>query len=215
MTDSVVEAVSVAASVAVSDSVSVTVSGSVTVSVTVTVPGSVTGPYLVALSDIQLLVLDVDGVLTDGSIWLAPSGEEVKPFFVRDGAAIRWLLESGLRAALVTGRSSETVRRRASELGIERVTMGATDKGRAFDELLEREGLEPRQVAYMGDDLADLPAMTRAGFAFTVPDAPPEVRQRAHHVTTAAAGRGAVREAIELLLRAHGLWDALVGGYLT
>ena len=162
---------------------------------------------------IELLVMDVDGVLTDGRIVYGDRGEEIKAFHVRDGSAIKLWLKQGKRAALLTGRKSPIVERRAAELAISAVIQGADDKLPAFEALLRKEGLTAAQTAYLGDDLPDVPLLRRAGLAATVADACAEARAAAHVVTRAAGGQGAVRELVELLLAHQGRWQAIVAEY--
>jgi YrbI family 3-deoxy-D-manno-octulosonate 8-phosphate phosphatase len=162
------------------------------------------------LARIRVLFLDVDGVLTDGRIWITPRGEEWKVFSVRDGAGIRLALETGLEIVLVTGRSTVAVDRRAEELGIRLVLQGVREKGVCVRELCEERGWEREDTAAVGDDLADLPMFAEVAFSFAVADAAPEVRQAADLVLERAGGQGAVREAVELILRAQGHWERLV-----
>ncbi len=159
---------------------------------------------------IRLFVMDVDGTLTDGTITYGADGSELKSFHARDGAGIQLLARAGVVPAIVTGRSSPAVDRRARELGIEQVVQGARDKLAAVDRLRERAGLAWEGVAYVGDDLTDLPPMRRAGFSAAPADADPEVRKVATYVCRTAGGRGAVREAIETLLRQLGAWDEIL-----
>jgi len=159
---------------------------------------------------IELLVLDVDGVLTDGGIVLAGADVEIKVFHTRDGAGLKFWHQAGKRAAIITGRSSPAVTRRASEVGIELVVQGTTEKYAALQSILAKTGLGPEQAAGIGDDLPDLPMLRAVGLAVAVADACPEVRQAAQHVTQTRGGRGAVREAIELILRCQGAWQGLV-----
>ncbi len=162
---------------------------------------------------IELLVLDVDGVLTDGSVVYADSGEELKRFHVRDGAGLKLWRAAGHRAAVVSGRSSAAVGRRMAELGVAPVLQGRDDKAAAFAEVLAAAGLTADRACAVGDDLADLAVMTLAGLAVAVADAAPEVRAAAHYVTMTPGGRGAVREAVEWLLKLQGRWDQLIAGY--
>ncbi len=163
---------------------------------------------------VRLLVLDVDGVLTDGRLHFTNAGEEIKTFHVRDGHGIKLLAASGVEVAIVTGRRSIAVERRAAELGIAHLHQGADDKGKSFDRLLGDLGLPREAAAYMGDDVVDLPPMRRCGLALTVPDAPPIVKRHAHRITRAAAGAGAVREACEFIMFAQGSLDAQLAVYL-
>jgi 3-deoxy-D-manno-octulosonate 8-phosphate phosphatase (KDO 8-P phosphatase) len=161
-----------------------------------------------------MLVLDVDGVLTDGSIIYGDNGVEVKAFHVRDGSGLKLWHQAGKQSAIITGRTSPVVEVRAAELGVQRVIQGAANKLAAFEELLAQTGLRPEQVGCMGDDLPDLPLLLRAGLAVAVADACTEVRSAAHHVTRAAGGRGAVRQVIELILRCQGSWNSLAAQFL-
>lgn len=161
---------------------------------------------------IELLLLDVDGVLTDGSIVYTDDGHEIKRFHVRDGSGLKLWHNSGKRSAIVSGRSSRAVERRAAELGIAPVLQGRSEKLPAFEAVLNELRLLPEQVCAIGDDLPDLPVLKRAGLAVTVADACPEVRAMANYVTAVPGGHGAVRDAIEWLLRLQGLWEGLVEG---
>lgn len=167
------------------------------------------------LEAIRLLVLDVDGVLTDGTIFVGAGGEELKSFSVRDGLAIRLLIDNGIEVGVITGRSSPAVSVRCAELGMrpELVVLGAEDKSADLDRLLEIVGIGDDGMAAMGDDLPDLPLLMRAGFSFCPADAAPEVVVACDHVCGRSGGRGAVREAAEILLKAKGLWTGLVEGW--
>ena len=166
-------------------------------------------------ASIELLVVDVDGVLTDGVIALDDRGVETKHFHVRDGSALNLWQKSGKRAAILSGRRAEAVDRRAAELGIAAamVIQGASEKGAPFRALVAATGLDARQVCYVGDDLADLPALDAAGLAACPADAAAEVRASAHLVAEARGGRGAVREVIEVILKQQGTWDTLVARF--
>jgi len=164
--------------------------------------------------DIRLLALDVDGVLTDGRLWFGNQNEELKAFDIKDGLGIKWLQRSGVAVAIITGRRSELVARRARELGIEHVIQGREDKLVALNTLRAELGVELREVAYIGDDLPDLSAIRAAGLGITVADGHPFVARHAHHVTAQRGGAGAVREVCELILHARGQLDALLEGYL-
>jgi 3-deoxy-D-manno-octulosonate 8-phosphate phosphatase (KDO 8-P phosphatase) len=158
---------------------------------------------------IELLVMDVDGVLTDGGIVYGSGGLEVKHFHVRDGSGLHaWHRAGNCRSAIVTGRSAPLVQSRADEMGVAFVIQGAADKLAALRSLLERAAVKATAVCYVGDDLPDLPPMRHCGLAVAVADACPEVRAGAHHVTRAPGGRGAVRETVELMLRCRGEWSA-------
>ena len=158
---------------------------------------------------ISLLALDVDGVLTDGRIYYGNSGEELKAFNIKDGLGIKLLQRSGVKVAIITGRKSQIVARRAAELGIGEIVQGREDKRQALLELCERVGLTMQDCAYMGDDLPDLSAINSAGLGMTVADACGTVREAADWLSTCAGGCGAVREACEFILRARGDWSAL------
>jgi 3-deoxy-D-manno-octulosonate 8-phosphate phosphatase (KDO 8-P phosphatase) len=162
---------------------------------------------------IEMLVLDVDGVLTDGRIVYSDRDEEIKAFHVRDGAGIKFWLHLGKRVGVITGRTSRTVDRRARELGVTAVVQGAEDKRAAFDQMLRDHGVQPAQVCTMGDDLPDVPLLRQSGLAITVADACSEAKAAAHHVTQAPGGRGAVREAIEFVLRAQGRWHEVLARF--
>jgi 3-deoxy-D-manno-octulosonate 8-phosphate phosphatase (KDO 8-P phosphatase) len=159
---------------------------------------------------VRLLVLDVDGVLTDGRLYFGADGEAMKVFDVRDGHGIKMLREAGIEVAILTARRSPIVERRAAELGIGRVIQGATDKGESLVALATRLQVPEAQCGYMGDDWPDLAALARAGFAAAPADARPEVRHLAHWITEASGGRGAVRELAEFILRAQGRFETLL-----
>lgn len=150
---------------------------------------------------IAAAVFDVDGVMTDGRIYLGASGEEMKAFHVADGHGLKLLSEAGIVVAILSGRRAACVDRRAAELGIEHVIQGAGEKLPAFTKLLAKLGIGAHEAAFMGDDLPDVPVLRACGFAFTVPEAPIAVRRVAHHVVARRGGEGAVREACEFLLR--------------
>ena len=163
---------------------------------------------------IELLLLAVDGVLTEGSIVYGDVDDlELKRFHVRDGSGVKLWQEAGKRAAIISGRRSRAVDRRAAELGIGPVLQGRPEKLPAFEELLATTGVRADQVCAIGDDLADLPILLRCGIGIAVADACPELRQAAHYTTTLPGGRGAVRDAIEWLLKLRGDWDGLVAKY--
>lgn len=162
---------------------------------------------------IRMIVFDIDGVLTDGSLFYGDDGQEYKAFNSRDGHGIKMLQATGVEAGIITGRSSQVVLHRARNLGINHIFQGAHDKLVAFDALLRAQGLAPEHIAYMGDDVVDLPILRRCGLAITVPDAPAEVKDRCHYVTRAGAGRGAAREVCEALMRVQGTWAAQLALY--
>lgn len=167
------------------------------------------------LARVDLLLLDVDGVLTDGRVVLDDNGVESKAFDVRDGHGLKLLQRAGVGVGLVTGRRSRVVELRAAELGIDEVHQGVKDKLRVVRQILTRREVAPGQVAYVGDDVVDLPVMLQVGVAVTVADAPSYMRERAHWVTAADGGRGAVREVCEALLRARGCWEELTARYFS
>ena len=164
---------------------------------------------------VKLMIFDVDGVLTDGRLYLSDSGEEIKAFSTRDGQGIKLLRESGIAVGVITARSSRVVERRARELGSELLRQGVSDKAGVFAELLSGQNLHASETGYMGDDLADLPVLMRCGFAATVPSAPEVVRSRAHYVARAAGGEGAAREVCEFILRAQNALERAIAGYLA
>ena len=162
---------------------------------------------------ISLLVLDVDGVLTDGSVIYADDGSELKRFHVRDGSGLKFWREAGNRVAIISGRSSPAVDRRAKELGISPVLQGRSKKLPALEEILTAFDLRPEQVCAVGDDLPDLPVLNRVGLAVAVADACAEVRAAAHYVTKVPGGRGAIRDAVECLLTLKGQWANVIEGF--
>jgi 3-deoxy-D-manno-octulosonate 8-phosphate phosphatase (KDO 8-P phosphatase) len=162
---------------------------------------------------IELLVMDVDGVLTDGRIIYSDAGTEIKAFHVRDGSGIKLWLAQGKRAAILSGRKSNVVQRRAAELGVSAVVQGADEKLPALERLLREQGVTPAQTACLGDDLPDVPLLRRCGLALAVADACAEARAAAHYVTQTRGGQGAVREAIEVILRHQGRWLDVVARY--
>jgi YrbI family 3-deoxy-D-manno-octulosonate 8-phosphate phosphatase len=163
-----------------------------------------------AAAQVQLLCLDVDGVLTDGSIHLDDLGVETKRYHVRDGTALRIWIELGFHVAIITGRKGMSVRHRAAELGIKHVFQGSTDKRRDFESLLETLQLDHDEAAMLGDDLPDIAVMRSCGYPMAVADASTEVKQIAAFTTVRPGGHGAVREAIEHLLKARQQWSQAV-----
>ena len=164
------------------------------------------------LAAIEFLLLDVDGVLTDGRVHFDAEGREYKAFHVHDAAGLVYWHRRGGRSGFLSGRGGEVVERRARELGVHEVLLRRVDKDVAFRELLQRQQIDPVRIAYVGDDLLDLPVLRAVGFAATVPEARPEIHAVAHFVAARPAGFGAVRDVIELLLRARGVWDDVVAG---
>jgi 3-deoxy-D-manno-octulosonate 8-phosphate phosphatase (KDO 8-P phosphatase) len=163
-----------------------------------------------ALQAIEFLLLDVDGVLTDGRVHFDFEGREYKSFHVHDAAGLIYWHRSGLKSGFLSGRGGDIVERRARELGVHDVILGRVDKKAAFAELLERQNLTPERVAYVGDDLLDLPVLKQVGFAATVPQARREVIEVAQFVTERSGGFGAARDVIEELLRARGSWQTVI-----
>ena len=158
---------------------------------------------------VRLLLLDVDGVLTDGTITYGTDGIETKSFHTQDGLGLKLLQESGVAAGIITARASEAVLRRAAELGFAHVVQGAADKLSAFEAILRETGLRPPQAAYMGDDWMDVPLLNRVGLAVAPANAVAEVRLRVHYTTERSGGRGAVREVCDLILEAQGNLDRM------
>ena len=162
---------------------------------------------------VRLAIFDVDGVLTDGALYYSDSGAEIKAFHVRDGQGLKMLQESGVRTAIVTSRRSNAVALRARDLGIELLFQGVADKLQTCRGLLADLALEPHAIAYIGDDLVDLPVMALCGFAATVPEAPVAVRRKAHYITEARGGHGAAREFCELIMHAQATLEAQMVRY--
>lgn len=163
---------------------------------------------------LRLILLDVDGVLTDGSVRISAAGDESKAFSIRDGAALVWAMQAGLEIGWLSGRASGATTRRAAELGINLVIQGVADKEDAYLRLRDDRGLQDEQMAYMGDDLIDVPVLRRAGLSAAPADACHDVRERVHFVTSAAGGRGAVREFLDLVLRGRADWHTIRQRYL-
>lgn len=166
-------------------------------------------------ANIKLVAFDIDGVMTDGGLHYTDDGHELKTFNVQDGLGVVLLRRAGIKVAIITGRTSNVVNCRAKDLGVEHVFHGVGDKGAVSGQLLEQLGLQWSELAFMGDDLIDLPAMTRCGLAIAPANARPVVKERAHMVTEASGGKGAVREAVEFLLAAQGKLDAAFAPYLN
>jgi len=164
--------------------------------------------------NINFVIFDVDGVLTDGRIIIDNKGNELKFFHVRDGHGIKMLIRAGINVALITGRSSKVVERRARELGITEVFQRCFDKRKAYEKLAEKYSLDDHEVAYVGDDIVDIPLLQRIGFPVVVADADDEVKARALMVTEKGGGRGAAREVCDFILKAKGYWKAILDGYL-
>lgn len=162
------------------------------------------------LKHIKALLLDVDGVLTDGSIIYSDNGSETKVFHVRDGLGIRWLMKSGCIVGIVTGRKSDALIHRCQNLGINLIFDGIRDKASVLNEILDRTGVKAEEIAYMGDDIGDIPLMKQVGLSIAVSDAHADVIERADMVTAAKGGAGAVREVCEQILKARRQWKAII-----
>ena len=162
---------------------------------------------------IKLLLMDCDGVLTDGRIWLFENGEEQKGFHTRDGLGIELWHRAGLKSGIISGRKSSAVEARARGLGMSFVRQGCEDKQGAFADTLALAEVTNEEVAFIGDDLNDIPLMRQSGLGIAVADAALETRERAHYVTKTVGGQGAVREVIELILKSQGRWDDLIANY--
>lgn len=163
---------------------------------------------------IKLMIFDVDGVLTDGGLHFGAEGEVIKRFHVHDGLGIRLLQESGVATAIITARQSPIVARRAHDLGIQHIQQGVHNKSEALDRLLAQTGLTPDLCGFVGDDVIDLPALMRVGFAASVSNGHPEVTARVHFITQASGGNGAVRNICDFILRAQGNYDKALASFL-
>ena len=159
---------------------------------------------------IRLLLMDCDGVLTDGRLWLTGDGDEQKAFHVRDGQGIALLHQAGIKTGIISGRASSATERRAQELKISFVRQGAKDKIEALEEILTRAGVSANECAYIGDDVGDIPVMNQVGLAVAIADAVEEAKSASQYLTKANGGHGAVREVCELILKAQGRWKELV-----
>ena len=167
------------------------------------------------LRNIKLLVLDVDGVMTDGGLTLGDDGQEYKTFHAHDGLGMKLLKASGVELAIITGRTSNVVKKRAESTGVAHFYQGAEDKLVAFNALMQASGLQSSQCAFMGDDVVDLPPMLKCGLAIAVPASPALVLANAHYVTKKSGGRGAVREICELIMQAQDTFDGQMAQFLT
>ena len=163
---------------------------------------------------IKVIVFDVDGVMTDGGLMIGDDGQEYKSFHSLDGLGMKLLKATGVEMAIITGRTSNVVTKRAESTGIAHFYQGVEDKLEAFEDLIKKMNVSPEECAFMGDDVVDLPPMRRAGLAITVPTATPLVKQYAHYTTQAQAGHGAVREVCELLMKAQGTFDGQMAQFL-
>lgn len=164
---------------------------------------------------VKLLLMDCDGVLTDGRLWLTPEGDEQKAFHARDGQGISLLHHAGMRTGIITGRQSSAVDRRAQDLKMSYVRQYAKDKVKALEEILAEAGVTTNECAYIGDDVGDLPVMHRVALAVAVSDAVAETKQAAHYITALKGGQGAVREVCDLILKAQGRWDEVMQRFLV
>lgn len=162
---------------------------------------------------IKLLLMDVDGVLTDGRIIYDSDGKELKFFFVRDGHGIKLLHKFGIKSGIITGRNSKIVDIRAKELGMDYVFQNISNKGFVIDKIIKEGFFQPEEIAFIGDDIVDIPVFKRVGFRITVPDASYDVRDEVDYITLNYAGRGAVREVCEIILKAKGLWETIMEDY--
>ena len=162
---------------------------------------------------IRLLLLDVDGILTDGRIFYNGKGQEIKCFCVQDGQGIRLLLREGIEVGFLSGRSSRAVEMRAEELGVSFLFQGIKDKIKIFEKLLQKTKLDPEQVSFMGDDFMDLLLLKKVGLSISVSNGHPLVQKKVDYVTRAAGGLGAVREVSELIFRAQGKWESILRDY--
>lgn len=165
--------------------------------------------------NVRLLLFDVDGVLTDGTVSIHSDGSESKAFFIRDGAAIVWAARQGLEVGLLSGRPSEATSRRAAELGIRLVSQRGPDKRQGYADILAGVGYKDADIAYMGDDLLDLGVLQRVGLSAAPADAVDEVRAQVHWVSPSGGGRGAARELVEVVLRAQDKWSGLLADFLV
>jgi 3-deoxy-D-manno-octulosonate 8-phosphate phosphatase (KDO 8-P phosphatase) len=166
------------------------------------------------IAPIKLAIFDVDGVLTDGGLRYGPKGEELKVFNTLDGHGLKMLADSGVSVAIISGRSSKALERRAKDLGIKHLVMGVSDKAVAYQALIKKLKLTEKQVASIGDDIVDLPILLHCGFSAAVPSAPDDVKTRVDVVTKKYGGHGAAREFCEIIMRAQGTYDKLLAHYL-
>lgn len=164
---------------------------------------------------VKLMIFDVDGVLTDGSLHFGAEGEVIKTFNVLDGHGIKLLQQNGLTTAIISARQAPAVARRATDLGIHYLHQGSHDKRATFEQLLAETGLTADACGFIGDDVIDLPILSRVGFAASVPNGHPDVLSRVHYVSKAAGGRGAVREICDFILRAQDKYESIVAAYLA
>lgn len=180
----------------------------------VTTLGHIPADVVARASRVKLMIFDVDGILTDGSLHFGPDGEALKTFNVLDGHGIKLLQQSGVVTAIISARQSPIVIKRATDLGIMYLRQGVHDKRAAFEQLLAERGASHESCGFIGDDVIDLPILSRVGFAASVPNGHIEVRKRVHYVTQASGGRGAAREICDLILHAQGNYEAALAPYL-
>lgn len=176
---------------------------------------TITAETLARAAQVRLMIFDVDGILTDGSLHFGADGELIKSFNVLDGHGIKLLQQYGITTAIISARQSPIVARRAADLGIAHLHQGIHNKRTAFELLLNECNVRPQHCGFIGDDVIDLPILSRVGFAASVPNAHADVKSRVHYVTTAAGGRGAAREVCDVLLRAQDKYDAMIASYLS
>jgi 3-deoxy-D-manno-octulosonate 8-phosphate phosphatase (KDO 8-P phosphatase) len=177
-------------------------------------PSGVDAEILARAARVKLAIFDVDGVLTDGRLHYGPDGEDLKVFSTLDGHGLKMLQESGVELAIISGRESKALAKRARDLQITQLFMGISAKREVFDQLLASLSIDEAEAAGLGDDVVDLPFLTRCGFAACVPAAPTYMKPQVHYVTTAEGGRGAVREFCEIIMHARGTLDATLQKYL-
>lgn len=177
-------------------------------------PEQLPGASTLNAANIALLALDVDGILSDGTLYFSAQGDEIKTFSILDGLGIKMLMSAGVKIAIITGRTSPMVARRARDLGIENVIQGREDKRTALIELLDRLALDASQCAYMGDDLPDLAAIQHAALGFTVPNGHHFIKKHADYCTQAPGGKGAVREVCEIILHSKGLLEEALDQFM-
>ncbi len=165
------------------------------------------------MNEIKIVIIDVDGVLTDGKIILDANGNESKSFYVQDGTGITYLHRAGIKTAIISGRESKAVVHRAKELCIEDVYQGIHNKIEAYEKILKKHRIKDNETCYIGDDLIDLPILRRVGFSVAVPNAPLELKRSVSYVTSAPGGYGAIREVTEKILKSQGKWDMIISRY--
>lgn len=174
---------------------------------------TVTDEIIARAKKIKVVIFDVDGVMTDGGLMIGDDGQEYKTFHSHDGLGMKMLKKTGILMAIITGRSSQVVKTRAETTGIKHYYQGVEDKLIAFNDLVEKLGIQPEEALFMGDDIVDIPPMSRCGLAVSVPAAPDSVKNRSHYVTTRHGGKGAVREVCEIIMQAQGTYDAVTAQY--